>query len=363
MKVDRILIGKQVTPHLYHFKEEISPEGLLKIIRYLAYKGRGLGYSYENHRIFYTTSNEITPQEFDYVYENTDKRLDYLLDRYTREDLANRVGSAMKIISSTTKAEIVDKILHNREFLFRFFCQDFIEQHCGKWREFRRGKIMLPAISDYSKSLIFPMGSKLESLSGKRFPQYWRLGSGFGNIDVKHNLKTEIIGDNLAINLRDRDEVILQSLHRFEKLNDNNHQYTLQCESRTINAESIGIQRPEVITYPLGLFDLVEYFGIRKGSKFKTFSHGLWQRRDAETAKEYLEKRFIIAADDGSICCGTPFPKGLFELLAWHLKIEYLKDHRILCRVVEDETPETITALWDMLHSKGHRGTFCFTEI
>jgi hypothetical protein len=363
MKVDRILIGKQVTPHLYHFKEDISPQELLKIIKYLAHKGRGLGYSCDSYRIFYTTSSEITCQEFDYAYENTDKRLDYLLNRYTREDLANRVGSAIRIISSTTKTEIVDKVLHNREYLYRFFCQDFIEQHCGKWREFKRGKTMLPAISDCAKSLIFPVGSKSESLSGKHFPQYWRLGSGFGSVDIKHDLKTEIISDNLAINHKDRDTVILQSLHRFQKLNDNNHRYTLQCESRAINAESIGIHRPEGISYPLGLFDLVEYFGSRKGSKFKTFSHGLWQRRDTETSKEYLNKRFIIAIDDGGIYCGTSFPKELFELLAWHLKIEYLKDHRILCRVVEDETPETITALWDMLRSKGHRGIFCFVEI
>jgi hypothetical protein len=363
MKVDRILIGKQVTPHLYHFKEDISSQELLKAIRYMAHKGRGLGYSCDSHRIFYTTSTEITRQEFDYVYENIDKHLDYLLDRYTREDLANKVGSAIRIISSTTKAEILDKILHNNEFLYRFFRQDFIEQHCGKWREFKHGKSMLPAISDCTKSLIFPVGSKSGSLSGKHFPQYWRLGGGFGNIDMKRDLKTEIIGDNLAINLKDCDEYILQSLHRFLKLNDKDGQHTLQCESRSINAESLDIQRPEVITYPLGLFDLVEYFGIRKGSKFKTFNHGLWQRRDTETAKEYLNKRFIIAVDDGSICCGTPFPKELFELLAWHLKIEYLKDHRILCRVVEDETPETITALWDMLRSKGYRGMFCFVEI
>ena len=172
MKVDKILIGKQITPHLYHFKEEISLQDLLKIIGYLAHKGRGLGYSYENHRVFYTKSSEITRQEFDYVYENIDKHLDYLLDRYTREDLANRVGSAIRIISSTTKAEIVDKVLHTQEHLYRFFCQDFIEQHCGKWREFRRSKTMLPAILDCTKSLIFPMGSKLESLSGKHFPQY-----------------------------------------------------------------------------------------------------------------------------------------------------------------------------------------------
>jgi len=133
MKVDSIIIGKQVSKNLYHFEQDIEPEDLLKVIRFLSSRGRDHSYLYESNKIFYTKSDSITKREFEYVYKHVDKNLDYLIDRFTREDLVNRVGSAIKIICSTTKTEIVQKITKNKDFLFRFFKKDFIEKYCSKW--------------------------------------------------------------------------------------------------------------------------------------------------------------------------------------------------------------------------------------
>ena len=52
MKVNNIIIGKQVSKHLYHFSQDITPEDLMKVIRYLAPKGRELGYLYNKNQLF-----------------------------------------------------------------------------------------------------------------------------------------------------------------------------------------------------------------------------------------------------------------------------------------------------------------------
>lgn len=363
MKVENIIIGRQVSKHLYRFKQEIQPEDLLKIIRFMVQKGRTPGYIYNNNQIFYTKSDLITKQEFEYIYKRLDKNLDYLLDKYLRDDLADRVGSVIKIISSTTKTEIVQKIIKNRDFLFRFFKQDYIEKYCSKWCEFRREKIFIPAVSDETKTLAFVLGYKCTPLSGKAYPQYWRLGNNYNNFELNRTYKTEIIGDDLTINLKDSDDVILRTMRRFVEHQGNGVELDLHCESKSITSDDLEIKRANAISYSIGIFDLVEYFGLRKGSKFKTFSEGLRQRRDPETVKMYLGRKFIITPDDCRIYSGVEFRKELFELLAWNLKIEYMNDKKILCKVVEEETQETITALWDILSDSKYTRAFCFVEI
>ncbi|MGB3479890.1 MAG: hypothetical protein WBB67_12105 [bacterium] len=363
MKFENIITGRQISRHLYQFKQEIQPEDLLKIIRFMAQKGKTPGYIYDHNQIFYTESNLITKQEFEYVFEHLDKNLDYLLDEYLRDDLADRVGSAIKIISSTTKGEIVQRIITNREFLFRFFKQDYIEKHCSKWNDFKRDKIFLPSASDETKTLAFALSSKCTQLSGKAYPQYWRLSNEHNSYELSRDIRTEITGDDLTINLKDNDDVILRIMRKFTEHQGNGAELGLHCEFKSISGDDLEIKRANAIKYSIRIFDLAEYFGLRKGSKFKTFSEGLRPRRDPETVKKYLGRKFIIAPDDCRVYSGTELCKELFELLAWNLKIEYMKDSKILCKVAREETQETITALWDLLGDSKDTRAFCFVEI
>lgn len=363
MKVDNIIIGKQISKHLHHFEQDIQPEDLLKIIRFLACKGRELGYLYNKNQIYYTESDSITRQEFEYVYKHTDKKLDYLLDRYTRDDLVNTVGSALKIISSTTKTEMIQKIVEDKNLFFRFFKRDLIEKYCSKWREFKRQKVFMPSVSDNKEILAFALGCRCAPLSGEGYLQYWRLGDKYNSFELNRNIKTEIIGDNFTINLKDSHELILRTMYKFLERNDDGLEFHLSCESRAINTSDLEIKKADAISYTIGLFNLVEHFGMRKGSKFKTFSQGLKQKTDSEIVEQYLGKKFIIASDNHHIYCGVEYSREFFEKIAWHLKIEYLKDKKVLCTVIEEETQETITALWDILSESKYTSTFCFIEV
>lgn len=363
MKVENIMIGKQVSEHLYHFDQDITPEDLLKIIRHLAHRGRELGYLYDHNHLFYTKSDSIARQEFEYAYEYLNKNLDYLLDRYTRDELANRVSSAIKIVSSTTKGEIVQKVIKNKDFLFRFFKQDYIEKHCSRWHEFKRQKALLQAASDKSKYLVFSLSCGSVSLSGRNFLQYWRLGNKYKSLALDRNFKTEILGNDLTINLNDSDDGIIRHIRKFLKTNDEGKHFELSVEYKVIDTNDLGIKKVDPINYPLDIHSLTQYFGMRKGSKFKTFSEGLRQRKDSEIVERHLNKTFVIASDNEHIYCGIEHNRDFFEKIAWHLKIKYLKDKKILCNVTENETQETVTALWDILTGSRYSGAFCFIEI
>lgn len=362
MKVDDIIIGKQVSKHLYQFDQNITPEDLLKIIRFLAHKGRDIGYLYESKRIFYTKIDLITKQEFEYVYERINKSFDYLLDGFTREALANKLGSTIKIISSTTKTEIIQKVIRDKDLLFRFFKDIFIGTYCTKWYEFKRNKTFLPAVSDKTKYLVFSSSHMNKSFSKKKYLQYWHLGNKYDGIELSQDFKTEIIGDNMTINLKDSDDVIIRNTYRFLRNYGKGVKFNMECESRAIDTDDLDIKKASSINYSLDLYSLVEYFGLRKGSKFRTFSEGLRQREDSETVEKYLGRKFIITSDHFDIYSGIEHNKGFFEKIARHLKIEYLKGKKILCKVIEDETEETITALWDILSESRYK-EFCFVEI
>ncbi len=363
MKVDSIIIGKQVSKHLYHFDQDITPEDLLKIIRFLAPKGGEPGYLYEKHKIFYTEGESVTRQEFEYIYEHVDKNLDYLLDQFTRDELISKVGSAIKIISSTTKAEIVQRIIRDKNLLFRFFKQYFIERYSSKWHDFKRQKIFLPAVSDRTKFLVFAMSSRSDSFSGKNYLQYWRLGDKYDDFEMTRDFKTEIIGGDLVINLKDTDKVIIRNMKKFLELNDKATELGLRCEYEAIDNKDLNMVKAGMISYSLGIDKLSEYFGLRKGSKFRTFSEGLKQREDLETVEKYSGRKFIIAADNHDIYCGVEHNREFFEKIAWHLELEYLKDKKILCKVTEEETQETITAIWEMMCEHRYTGEFSFVEM
>jgi hypothetical protein len=362
MKVDDIIIGRQVSKHLYHFEKDIGPEDLLKIIRFLAHKGREPGYLYESKRIFHTKSDLITRQEFEYVYERIEKNFDYVLSGFTRDYLVNRLGSAIKIISSTTKTEIVYKVVRDRDLLFRFFKEIFIEAYCSKWYGFKRNKTFLPAVSDQTKCLVFGFSHMDDSFSGKKYLQYWRLSGGYSSIELDRDFKTEIIGDDLTINLKDTDDIIIKNTYKFIEVHDKGTGFSLHCESMAIDTDDLEIKKAGIISYSLGIDALSAYFNLRKGSKFRTLSEGLRQRGASETVNKHLGKKFIITSDAHDIYCGIEHNREFFERIAWHLKILYLEDRKILCEVVEEEAEETITALWDILSASEHT-RFCFVEI
>jgi hypothetical protein len=363
MKIDNIVIGKKISKHLYQFDKTIEPVDLIKIIRFMAHRGKSLGYLYEHNEVFYTKSDDITRKEFDYVYEKLNRDLNYLLDGYTRDDLISRVGSAIKIISSTTKTEIMRKIKNDMKLLFKFFKKDYIEHYCSKWYQFKKQKIFMPAISNRSKSLVFALSSRCTFLSNKTHLQYWRLGDKYDSFDLEKDFKTGSASGCLMINLNDSDDVIIKNINKFLNEREENYEYGLRAENRSIYAEDMNLRKASGISYQLGLFDLVDYFGLRRGSKFKTFCEGLKPRQNPDIYLNCLGRRYLITTDGYNVYSGVDYPKELFEMIAWHLKIEYMKEGKILCKITEEETSETIAALWDMMSENKCRGTFCFIEI
>ncbi|MEO0126305.1 MAG: hypothetical protein ABIL44_00975 [candidate division WOR-3 bacterium] len=362
MKIEDIYIGKKISEHIYHFHQEIEPEDLLKVIRFLASQGKRLGYDSTSRLTFYTHSDYITKDEFDYVYANTDEKLDYWLDNFTREELVSRVNSAIKIISSTTKTEIIQKILKDKDIIFRFFKKEFIEKYCSKWSEFKKGKVFLPAVSDKTRTIVFSISSKYDTLSGRDYLQYWYLGDSYPHLDSNKQIETEIIGNCMSINLKDNDGVIIKTMQRFSKKNDKNSEIGLHCIHQEISDEDLEIQKPDRINYYADLYKLASYFSVRKVSIFETLCEGLKRKIDKEKVKEFLGKKFLVVEQKENIYPGTGQTQELFEKLAWHLKIEYLKGKRILCKVVEQETQETITALWEITNDSYLR-SFYFIEL
>jgi len=358
-------MGKKVSNHLYHLQQHIEPEDLLKILRFIAPQGRDLAAIYGHQPILCTNVNSITKQEFDYIYANanTEKTFESWLDGFTREEIVNRVGSAIKIISSMTKTEIIRQISRDKEILFRFFKKEFIEKYCSKWYEFKRGKEFLPAVSDNTKSLVFKTGCKYRILSASTYLQYWQLKYGDCDLELDKFFKTGIIDDNLVINLRDSDDCIIKNIQRFIRSQAKDAEFEIEHLGRGIDEDDLELKKAETIEYSLDLSTLTEYFGLRKVSKFKTFSEGLRKRKESKAVNNYLSKRFLITSSNHDIYCGISHDKDLFEKLAWHLKIEYLKDQKILCKVTEDETQETISALWEIMTEDKRRHSFCFVEL
>src|SRR4030042_31543 len=173
MKVDDIRIGSQISDNLHLFEEKIKPCDLLKILRFVAKQGRTIGSIYEKNQLFYTNSERITRQEFGIIHEKQARNINCWLDKYTREDFLNKLSSVMKIVSSTTKGEIISRIVRDKEIIFHHFKKEFVERYSNRWSEFKKHRILLPADSDDKKKLIFSLGSKQKPMSGRNYLQYW----------------------------------------------------------------------------------------------------------------------------------------------------------------------------------------------
>ena len=349
MKVDNIFIKKRISDNLYYMETDIEPEDLLSILRYASHKGQSLGYLYDKNLIIYKNSESTTKNDFNFVLEKCGKDLSSWLDRFTREELVERVGSKIKIISSTTKTEIIHDIIRKKEILYQSFKKEFVEQHCSKWSEFRKSKIFLPAVSVKERTLVFALGSKESPLSGRHYRQFWRLGDRYNHIPLDENFTTEIVKDSLAINLRDADQVILKKMKNYLDPKSKKDELDVDDLKNEIKDNDLEVKDAAGFGYSSDIRALAEYFGRRRGSKFKTVCEGLRQRQDFEIVKDHLDKKFLIAAVNHSVYSGIVHEKEFFEKICLHLKIEYMKEKRMLCRMVEEETSETITALWEAL--------------
>ncbi len=361
MRVEYIFIYKQITENLHLLEEEIEPRDLLKIMRYVASQGRTISSIYENKRLFYGNGERITKPEFDLIYEKKARDVHTWFNRFTREDFINRLGSTMKIVSSTTKEEIIKRIATNKDVIFNHFKIEFLERYSAKWREFKRCKILLPPDSDETKKLTFLLNSRHLPVSGKNYLQYWCLGDDYRGIELTRDFKTGIFSNSLTVNLKDNDEAILRWMEKFAEGKDSC--FEIRPIYLDVTHDDLQIKDSVEIAYGLGIYHLVDYFGMRKGSKFKTFSEGLRMKADSETIKKLLDRKFLIVTEINKVYCGIEQDKELFEKLCWHLKIEYLKDKRIICRVVENETFETLAALWELINGEKYTTKFSFIEL
>jgi hypothetical protein len=187
-------------------------------------------------------------------------------------------------------------------------------------------------------------------LSGRNYPQFWCLGGSYHSAELTRDFKTEIIGDAVTINLKDKDEIILRKISKFLEKTKKDTSLDIHPVYLDIKDNDLQIEDVIEIDYGLGIDHLVGYFGMRKGSKFKTFCEGLKARADVEAVKKYLGTKFLLTTQLDDIYCGIDHDKELFEKLCWHLKIEYLKEKRIVCKVVEQETSETLAILWEIIN-------------
>jgi len=350
MKVDNIRIGNQISENLHLFEEEIKASDLLKIVRYAGNQGRALGSIYDNNKLFYINSEKINRQEFDLIHEKQSHDVNFWLNSNTREDLVNKLGSAIKIVSSTTKEEIISRIVRDKDIIFNHFKKDFVEKYSGKWSSFKSHKVLLPAASEETKKLIFCLGSKQKPLSGKNHQQYWCLGESYHTPDLTRDFKTETVGDTFTLNLKEKDDLILRKINRFLDKSKKDSSLEIHPVYRNIKDDDLQITDSIDIAYGLGIYHLIDYFGFRKGSKFKTFCEGLKNRANPEAVKHYLDRKFLVTTQLDDIYCGIAHDLDLFEKICWHLKIEYLKEKRIVCKVVEQETSETLAILWEIIN-------------
>jgi len=358
MKVAEIKTAKKISEHLYQIGQDIEPEDLLRIIRILSGKGKELGnyYYHGESKFYFTEVAGITRKEFNQIL-NTTREIypsleDIIDDNFTREQLIDQLSPIVKVKRSTTKRELLYKAL-DEEILYELFKELIVGKKCQEWEEYIDGKILIPSL-DKEFQIIFSEKSPWKKpVSNKSFTQFWILWRNSKSHMEIEDYHTKQYGDSLFLNMKDNDEVLIRSIKevaRGQSKTKDDSEFQLDIREKEVSHTDIGLAENEGIKYENDIDKLTQYFGKRRGSKFETFSSGLKEMANNKLIKKLLEKKFLISAYNYSedTFIGRPLDKPTFEGIASHLRLEYMEGKNIICKVQEKETPEVISAIWEM---------------
>lgn len=353
MKIEGIKTAKKISEHLYQMGKEILPEDLLRIIRILSSKGKQLGgdYHYGRNELYYTEPSEITKDEFHKILTITKESspsIDNVLDnRFTRDQLMDELAPFVKVKSSTRKGELIEKALRE-EILFQLFKELIVKEKCREWKNYVEGKIKVPSSDEEMQFVFSATAPYRKSLSNHSFTQFWTLRRNSVPLPEVRDYSSREYDDILFLNMKDKDELLLKLTRKLEQEESQEEELELNIWQKELSHKDIGVAEAEVIRYENNIDKLSEYFGRRRGSKFETFSSGLKEMADKKLIEELLGKEFLISEYDESIFIGKSFDKATFEAIASHLKLEYMEEKSIICKVEEKETSEVISAIWEM---------------
>lgn len=348
MKVEGIKLAKRISDHLYRLDDDIQPEDLLRIIRMVAQKGKEfstyLGYS--SNRIFYT-DKDISRQEFDIVMnvkQNSYFDVEYIIGkRYTREELAEKLGTRFRIKRSATKAELL-RLAIQKDTCYCLFKELILKEKCDSWDSFCKSKKVIPASKE--GLLVFKETEPYKKLlSGKGPLQYWVLSAEYSGTVQFKDYETKRYDNTVFINLDSNDKEILKLINEV-LYSAQDSCFRVEPLNRAIETEDIGFQDGTPIEYYTGIEDLASYFGKRHGSRLDTFYLGLCEREDKTIIRELEGKRFLFSI--GPVHIGRSCDKELFEKTATHMRIEYIEGESIVTKVVRTRTVELVSALWQL---------------
>ncbi len=353
MKIEGIKTVKKISEHLYQIGKDIKAEELLNVIRILSSKGKQLGsdYHYGRNRLYYTEPSEITKDEFHKILTITRESfpsIDNVLDnRFTRDQLMDELAPFVKVKSSTTKGELIEKAL-KEEILFQLFKELIVKEKCGEWKNYVEGKILIPSLDKEFQIIFSGTSSWRKSLSNNSFTQFWTLRKNSVSLPEIRDYSSRKYDDSLFLNMKDIDEVLLRLIRRLEQEQKEKEELELNIWQKELSHKDIGITEAEIIRYKNDIDKLSEYFGRRRGSKFETFSSGLKEMANKDIVKKHLGGRFLLSTLDEKVFIGKSLDKDTFEVLASHLKLEYIEEGKIISKVDKRETTETISALWEI---------------
>jgi len=344
----------QVSENLFQIERDFVPEDILKVIRVLTQEKKYPACEHFGDFSMLYTTTELTKEEFVHLFKKQEsvyaRRISDILDTYFQRDiLAEKAKRVTKVISSTTKTELVSFLSDRSDVLYedKDLRDQIIHNRAMDMKNFTEGRLLIPSpVGEYKISL-HVYDSSAKPISGKLLHQFWVLRWSHSNKVKIVDHQSRAYGDVLFLNTKDPDERLLELIKSIPEPNGS-EELDLEVYEEEIKPDKLNFSTPEEIVYSSDINKLAEHFGKRCGSKFETFAAGLEQRTDQEQAKRLCGKRFLVAAKSStSLYFGSHVDKELFEKIALHLSIEYVESGDIICTAGEKKTRETISAIWE----------------
>jgi len=333
MYIEGICLLKKQSEHVYRVEKDYPPEIAAKGIL-LAIKSELPPYWSINKNYVY--KDYLSDEEALEIAQSISKKtLKFKIgDEYTRETLIQLLNSK----SNTKKSELLERAVQKENVLL---FKDIIKSFCYKLSDLMNHHIYKAVSMKLGEDILLVIASSSSS------SQYWVINNSWGsklreiNTAVSH---TRFERDKVFINTKNLDG-LLPALKQIEKAGVEYLRLEpclLYCDMKSFTEKFSETE----IRYCNSIEEIMAHFGVpRKASKFETFWEGLRKRSDEALIKAYLGRKIIFS--DEPMLIGESKDEHFFEALASHLKLEYSQEDSLVARVVENETEETFTAVWN----------------
>jgi len=339
MHIGGIFLLKRQSEHVFKVEKNYTPEIAAEGVR-LAIKSKICPERCLDTQYVYKGS--ISDDEVIKIARGISKEnIKYRIDRrYTRDELIPLLNSK----SSAKKSELLEKAV--REENIPLFKADIIEKFCTNFEKLG-GSVYKVARKEVGEDVLLVVGYSFSSA------QYWVVSNSWCSeikeLSFDASQTRFVPPDMVFINTKNLNG-LLSALEEIEKRNVEYLRLkpcSLRCDISSFNEKAYGAE----IRYSNNIEEIMARFDVpRKASKFGTFWEGLQKKSDESFVKAHLGKKIILSSKP--IFIGEIKHSDFFETLASHMKLEYSQGDSLVARVVENETDETFTAVWNWIEKE-----------